>query len=134
MIFYVYVEYHLFKMSEFHLIIEKTSVYQTGIVKPYNGDNVENCPICISNDEFTYKSWVELKCGHHFHRHCIDLWLEEHQTCPICVQNVNFKIRSYNTYNTYNTLSLSEVFRNCVCCIFLIVLVIVVIFLIKFSI
>lgn len=76
-------------MSDVRLLMPFDDIlYRTGITKPYDGDNMEECPICISNDGFTYKSWVELKCGHCFHRHCIDLWLENRQTCPICVQDV----------------------------------------------
>ena len=74
------------KMSDVRLIIKQP--YITGITKPYEGSNAEDCSICIHNDVFTYKNWVKLKCGHCFHRHCIDLWLENHKTCPICIQDV----------------------------------------------
>lgn len=51
--------------------------------------DVNVCSICLSNDMFTSKSWVIMKhCPHTFHRHCIDLWLESHETCPLCMQNV----------------------------------------------
>lgn len=79
-------------MSEIRLLINDQP-YTTGITKPYEGSHVQECSICLSNDEFTYKSWVELKCGHCFHRHCIDLWLENHRTCPICIQEVGKRLR-----------------------------------------
>jgi hypothetical protein len=52
-------------------------------------DDEEKCSICLDNDTYTYKSWVKLdKCSHLYHRHCIDLWLENHRTCPLCTTDV----------------------------------------------
>lgn len=103
-------------MSEVRLLIREPYPYTTGIIKPYEGSNAEECSICISNDEFTYKSWVELRCGHAFHRHCIDLWLENHRTCPICVQDVD--ARPVNNLNANARMKM-----HCCCilggCIFL---------------
>ena len=65
--------------------------YKEGFSKPYNGNDREECPICSDNDSFTYKSWVRLGCSHFFHKHCIDLWIEERPdcpTCPLCTENV----------------------------------------------
>jgi hypothetical protein len=64
------------------------AIYFDHIIKPFAGEGREECPICIDNDQFTFKSWVKLRnCSHYFHRHCIDLWLEHKSTCPICVQD-----------------------------------------------
>lgn len=98
-------------MSDIRLLIREP--YTTGITKPYEGSNAEECSICISNDEFTYKSWVELRCGHTFHRHCIDLWLENHRTCPICVQDVDGK----NINNNKLSEDVQMKMRRC-CCFF----------------
>lgn len=72
--------------------------YVEGIVVPLLGseqgkeedrEDPNICPICLSNDPFTYKSWVMMRnCPHTFHRHCIDLWLESRPTCPLCMCNV----------------------------------------------
>lgn len=37
----------------------------------------ETCAICL---EPTYKT---IKCGHHFHKKCLDKW-KEHNSCPVC--------------------------------------------------
>jgi len=39
----------------------------------------EKCSICfeVNND-------VKLRCGHPFHKTCIDQWLESSNTCPLC--------------------------------------------------
>lgn len=69
--------------------ISPAKPYEERFVKRFVGEDREECPICVDNDEFTYKSWVRLKaCAHFFHQHCIDLWLEHKQTCPVCVQDV----------------------------------------------
>ena len=55
--------------------------YTDGVVIPVESNEV--CSICLDNDVYTYKSWVNLgRCHHQFHRHCIDLWLEHHRMCP----------------------------------------------------
>jgi hypothetical protein len=47
-----------------------------------------DCSICL--DENSKKKFVKTKCGHHFHKRCIDMWirkqLEEHSkaSCPLC--------------------------------------------------
>lgn len=42
-----------------------------------------SCPICLDNykdNEFKR----ELKCGHTYHKKCIDKWIKHKNTCPIC--------------------------------------------------
>jgi len=43
----------------------------------------EGCVICMNNyqDENVV---TELPCNHFFHQHCINIWLENHNTCPMC--------------------------------------------------
>lgn len=63
--------------------------YEERYFVSYDGEQREECPICIDNDQFTCKSWVKLKqCKHFFHQHCIDQWMEHKWTCPVCVQHV----------------------------------------------
>jgi RNA polymerase subunit RPABC4/transcription elongation factor Spt4 len=69
----------------------KNLPYTTGLSMPFLDNEKgqkEVCPICLDNDQFTYKSWVKTKCSHYFHRHCIDLWLETRKVCPICIQEI----------------------------------------------
>lgn len=83
------------------------NLYETGLEKPL----LELCPICMDNDQFTYKSWIKLKrCSHCFHRHCIDLWLEKKDNCPVCIQNVynNDKIIDIDNSNNSNSNSNSD--------------------------
>ena len=61
------------------------------LIRCYKREDKEDshiCPICLDNDEFTYKSWVKLRCHHCFHRHCIKIWMEKKTTCPVCVQPI----------------------------------------------
>lgn len=45
------------------------------------------CPVC--QDEFKLKEvGKELKCGHLFHKQCIEPWLNLHRTCPYCRKEV----------------------------------------------
>jgi Ring finger domain len=46
------------------------------------------CAVCIECLERTDKVTV-LPCGHHFHHHCIVVWLTERQaSCPLCKYNL----------------------------------------------
>lgn len=80
--------------KEEHLI--RIKLYEEGFAKPYKGENREECTICSDNDTFTYKSWVKLGCDHYFHRHCIDIWIDNKSVnarCPLCRTNIE---ESYN--------------------------------------
>jgi len=78
---------------------ENSKPYTENYVKSYVGDQREECIICSDNDAFTYKSWIKLGCNHFFHRHCINLWLEERPTCPLCIENVYQSHRSERIRN-----------------------------------
>lgn len=39
---------------------ESQKFYEGVYLKPYSGENREECNICLDNDAFTYKSWVKL--------------------------------------------------------------------------
>ncbi|KAF7653945.1 hypothetical protein LDENG_00076770 [Lucifuga dentata] len=47
----------------------------------------DNCAVCIEgykpNDVIRI-----LPCGHVFHKHCVDPWLQDHRTCPMCKMNI----------------------------------------------
>lgn len=41
-------------------------------------------PSCsVSHQDRIHCPVVEGECGHIFHKHCIDEWLESHHDCPI---------------------------------------------------
>lgn len=43
----------------------------------------ESCSVCL--DEYEEgDQLLQLTCGHVFHRHCIDYWLNGHCVCPCC--------------------------------------------------
>ena len=50
-------------------------------------DNLD-CIICMENFEEN-EIVKQLRCGHIFHRDCIDKWLEKQKNCPFCKSEVN---------------------------------------------
>ena len=42
----------------------------------------EPCNICKMNKEQTKCIVLEGKCGHRFHKHCVDQWTSKYSTCP----------------------------------------------------
>lgn len=48
-------------------------------------ESAQDCTICL--DAIAVPSLdSKQKCGHSFHAHCIDRWLDERITCPLCRQ------------------------------------------------
>lgn len=46
------------------------------------------CAICMC--EFTDKECMRvLPCGHRYHMHCCDAWLQRNKRCPLCVQPID---------------------------------------------
>jgi len=43
----------------------------------------EVCTICLSEYELDDAQRV-MRCGHVFHRECVDVWLGDHNSCPLC--------------------------------------------------
>lgn len=44
------------------------------------------CSICLGDYE-AGESLRQPKCGHAFHKDCLDTWLTTKAVCPICQQN-----------------------------------------------
>ena len=42
--------------------------------------NHDNCSICLDEPE----QCSQLKCGHIFHKKCINKWFQSSKTCPVC--------------------------------------------------
>lgn len=56
----------------------------------------ETCNICLNE----LNEYVYIKCGHSFHKECVEKWLLEHNTCPCCRMNVKQLIgMNENEYN-----------------------------------
>ena len=50
--------------------------------------NVPSCTICLQDylrQDFLY----QLKCGHSFHKACLDEWFETRRNCPLCRSDYN---------------------------------------------
>ena len=47
------------------------------------------CPICLS--ECSVRSY--LRCGHFFHKKCLDTWFHSKNTCPICREQAKYIIQ-----------------------------------------
>ena len=45
-----------------------------------NNINQECCTICLEKPDKA----IQLKCGHVFHKECINQWLPKNKTCPNC--------------------------------------------------
>ena len=51
----------------------------------------EGCPICY--DELNNENIVVIiKCGHIFHKNCINRWLNQNFSCPICRRNPSINL------------------------------------------
>jgi hypothetical protein len=42
------------------------------------------CSICLSPFQPHEPGVVRVKCGHLFHRKCLEPWFQGHDTCPVC--------------------------------------------------
>ncbi len=50
---------------------------------------MRECPICLN--DCSIRSY--LRCGHFFHKDCLDQWFENKNTCPICRGEANYIIQ-----------------------------------------
>lgn len=44
----------------------------------------DNCPVCMDRDEENPEEIKTLRCGHKFHKECVDRWFQEDGSCPMC--------------------------------------------------
>jgi hypothetical protein len=51
------------------------------VVQPHNYFLMTDCCICLMSLE---KDIIELKCGHQYHRSCLETWMRVKQVCPLC--------------------------------------------------
>lgn len=56
----------------------------------------ETCSICLD----TINNLFVTNCGHYFHKHCIDTWLNTRDNCPLCRTN-DITVQEVSTNNTY---------------------------------
>lgn len=45
---------------------------------------LDRCVICLADYKEKEALRIIPKCGHTFHRSCIDMWLRKQSTCPVC--------------------------------------------------
>ena len=50
--------------------------------------SVSTCSVCIG-DIFEGSSFSTDPCNHMFHRDCLQIWLNDHDTCPNCRVTIN---------------------------------------------
>ena len=43
-----------------------------------------NCSICLDEFRKNEKIITLESCKHFFHKECLDIWLQDHNTCPVC--------------------------------------------------
>lgn len=55
------------------------------------------CIICFHNIRWYQQK--TLRCGHTFHRKCLNIWLKKKETCPICRTNIKSHINPYKEKN-----------------------------------
>ena len=51
--------------------------------KALENPNLETCPICYGNMLYP-RLTKTLRCGHKFHRKCIEQWSDTNPSCPLC--------------------------------------------------
>jgi hypothetical protein len=49
----------------------------------------KECCVCLAQFRYREKGVVKLKCGHVFHRTCLEPWFAEHHTCPMCRADID---------------------------------------------
>jgi len=50
--------------------------------------HVFNCSICLSDYQMN-EILLRLPCFHIYHKNCVAMWFQQHNTCPLCKQNVS---------------------------------------------
>lgn len=52
-------------------------------VVPARGSMTEH-ECCICTEDISTKTLHTTKCGHHYHKKCLNKWLKINNTCPMC--------------------------------------------------
>ena len=65
------------------------------------------CTICLVDIDANQKS---LRCGHHFHAHCIDRWVRLKKSCPNCRTSINENNENNNRIS--RSISTNNIRRN----------------------
>ena len=94
-------------------LLKKIRLLFGGIFKTIIPNMDDTCAICLENyDENNNNNnikWIELKCGHKFHKICIDKVVDNSENCPECRQSIfegkNFKKENDIKNNVTNGLS-----------------------------
>ncbi|KAL5776467.1 hypothetical protein ACOSP7_009393 [Xanthoceras sorbifolium] len=88
-------------------------------LEPGQGSQVEveaiDCAVCLCDTQEEEEEIRELKCGHLFHRVCLDMWLaNKHATCPLCrgpvapprlVTELGEEVLSFNCFSSSSSSS-----------------------------
>ena len=48
-------------------------------------DSYEECCICYDHDKI---NTIKIKCGHKFHKNCLEDWVKTSASCPLCRYNI----------------------------------------------
>jgi len=76
-------------------VVDRSTIKKMTETKKFSPDDASiasddaNCAICLEN----YAKGEELRvlrCGHHFHKSCLDPWLKEYnKACPLCKADID---------------------------------------------
>lgn len=58
-------------------------------IEQEEGGGKQFCSICLEEYKDDHEVMRLSKCGHIFHRFCIDSWLASHRSCPNCRSSVD---------------------------------------------
>jgi len=74
-------------MKEYRQVQELKEVRVNFMAEPLKNCIIDNhCSICF--EQYEKENYVAVKCGHTFHKDCIEKWLRIRQTCPLCRESV----------------------------------------------
>lgn len=65
----------------------KTSKSNSRYTEVINSNGSLSCSICM--DSNTDKNFVMTQCGHHFHKECVEPWINVKKNCPNCRHIIN---------------------------------------------
>ena len=68
--------------SSYESILDNS--HENKYIKIYDTLECSICTVMFNDDKFILK-----KCGHIYHKKCIDEWFNKKNTCPICIESQN---------------------------------------------